>query len=81
MIRAIFSASRVHFCNSPAIGTPAHPCYNNVIDIKKRQRESMAMQETFFTHDRAFLQIPDRESRLHGVLEPPSRSFRATFTE
>ena len=27
------------------------------------------------------LQIPDRESRLHGVLEPPSRSFRATFTE
>ena len=27
------------------------------------------------------LQIPGRESHVHGVLEPPSRSFRATFTE
>lgn len=27
------------------------------------------------------IQIPGRESHVHGVLEPPSRSFRATFTE
>ena len=27
------------------------------------------------------LQIPGRESHVHGVLEPLSRSFRATFTE
>ena len=29
----------------------------------------------------SILQIPGRESHVHGVLEPPSRSFRATFTE
>lgn len=29
----------------------------------------------------SIVQIPGRESHVHGVLEPPSRSFRATFTE
>ena len=32
-------------------------------------------------HAQNRVQIPGRESHVHGVLEPPSRSFRATFTE
>jgi len=43
--------------------------------------EDMDNSEELKKYSTSQLQIPDQESRLHGVLEPPSRSFRATFTE
>lgn len=58
----------IHACNASGLTRKAW-CEQNGIKIK-----------TFYYWQRQ-LQIPGRESHVHGVLEPPSRSFRATFTE